>query len=205
MPKHLIALLVGALAIASNAVAEETPPATTTQLPPELTTEGVTASPLTTITSKLATIYLVRLAIGETPATQVAEGVITEAKAYSAAYSDADRTNLNDKLKAAALAYVNFVTEKAKASTTWPPDRPQDTYIGIAVVTLSIIEDEINAPTNPDTDLVGPLSRANRVLAWSTGLAEVSPELDHFAKHQIVVEYALGRVTAIEQPKRPAE
>jgi hypothetical protein len=60
---------------------------------------------------------------------------------------------------------------------------------------LSMIRDEITASTDANTDFVGPLSRANRVLAWSTGLTEVSPELDHFAKYQIVVESAISNPT----------
>lgn len=175
----------------------------TTETTTTTTTDAPTVSPLTTLAARLATIHLIRAAIGEEDAAQLEEKVGTELKTYAAANNPADSGKVRDELKATATRYVDKVAEAAKAATKWPDDKPAATYVGMAALALEMARNEITALNDDTSDLTGSLRRVNRVLAWTTGVAETPAAMDHFAKHQALVEAALGKAVALEQPQRP--
>lgn len=179
-----------------------TTPTTETTTTTTTTTDTPTVAPLTTIAARLATIHLIRAAIGEENPAQLEETVGTELKTYAAA-NPPDGTKVRDDLKATATRYVDLVADAAKSATKWPEDKPAATYVGMAALALEMARNEITDLNDDTSDLTGPLRRVNRVLAWTTGAAETPPAMDHFAKHQALVEAALGKAVAVEQPQRP--
>lgn len=148
-----------------------------------------------TLAGRLATIHLVRAAIGEEEPGKVEELVTAEVRTYAEAKDPAAAgSELREKLKSTATRYVDLVAERISGSTKWPSDKTAEVYAVEAAKVLDSVRAEIAAVDDEATDLAEPLARVNRVLAWTAGSAELQPAMDHFGGHPALVNRVVEKI-----------
>lgn len=147
----------------------------------------------------VAVTVLARAALGEIPADRV-DAQFDEWAGYIAKADEKMTPAIPMNAISAAGKYLDYVESQGRASTDWPPDRPQETYIGMAAVKLVWLRDDLAA----GKDLLAIVREANRILGWAKGVnGDLPPELDHFARYDALIERAGTALTAMEAPKRP--
>lgn len=149
------------------------------------------------VIADLVTLHLGRLAMKQITAIETADQIVGDARAYVKQYGPAEAKNLHDNLSLVADVYVEFVEHSAAKSTTWPTGKSKE----VAQASLDMLKGDLQ---KPDADYLTVMRRANDVLAWTKGKPHAAADVDHFARHDVLVAYALARVPEAAKLVAPA-
>ena len=118
---------------------------------------------------------------------------------------DAGRTQLAGNLKQGVGRYLDRVESLARNEATWPKDKPENIYAGMAAVKLAMLRKDLDNALNAGRVPIESLREVERVVAWAGGNADGLPasQPSDFTKYDALVERAAPILIPVNRVQRP--